>query len=389
MTFSCSKNRDKPLEQELEYEEILAPDFGYNYEDIPLPNHYLTNSFPSNFKFQSAAVENDNTPENNKITNSGAFLGRMLFYEKSLSQNKTISCASCHKQSEGFSDSSVKSIGFDGKQTRRHSMGLTNARFYDSGAFFWDERAQSLEEQVLLPFQDPTEMGMTLEELVSIVQEKEYSEALFLAAFGDSEISTERIAKALAQFIRSLVSINSKYDQARALVDNPMEDFPIFSAEENQGKRLFFNGKTGAPPCATCHQSEAFIGPQVPDKMSTGAANNGLSIENEDFGIYETSINNGIISRDRGKFKINSLRNVAISPPFMHDGRFSTLEQVLDHYSEGIQDVKTLHLSLRDDNGIPVKYNFSQTEKQALIAFLKTLTDEVLTTDEKFSNPFD
>ncbi|MGB0837355.1 MAG: cytochrome-c peroxidase [Flavobacteriaceae bacterium] len=381
---SCSDNSEIESQIQTEYQGLSLPEIPFNYENIELPSHYLVNDFPNNLPFQTAAITNDNSPTTNPITNEGALLGRVLFYEKKLSQNGTISCASCHKQSEGFSDSSMLSLGFEGGSTRRHSMGLTNARFYDSGAFFWDERAASLEEQVLMPFQDPVEMGMTLEQIVETVEAQDYSDDLFSAAFGDPQVSSDRISKALAQFVRSLISIDAKYDNARALAAGPMEDFDMFNAEENQGKRLFFNPRNGAPPCASCHQSEAFIGARVPPNMTTGTSNNGLSLENEDLGVFETTLDN----RDRGKFKVNSLRNIAVSAPFMHDGRFSTLGEVVDHYSNGIQDVPNLHPTLRDQNGNPVQYNFSTQEKQALIAFLETLTDEVMINDEKFSDPF-
>ena len=133
-------------------------------------------------------------------------MGRVLFYDKKLSANGTIACASCHKQDKGFSDDAILSVGFDGGLTGRHSMTLINARFYQRGRFFWDERAATLEEQVLMPFEDPVEMGMTLEEVVQMVQEQPYYPVLFENAFGSQEITSDKIAKALAQFVRSIVS---------------------------------------------------------------------------------------------------------------------------------------------------------------------------------------
>lgn len=178
----------------------------------------------------------DNNPANNTITNNGATLGRVLFYDKNLSVNKTISCASCHNASFGFSDTAVLSKGFAGGRTGRHSMSLINARFYQRGRFFWDERAATLEEQVLMPFQDQTEMGMTIPTLLQRVREQAFYAPLMNNAFGDTAINSNRIALALAQFVRSIVSSSSKYDVGRAQTNNPVANFANFTAEENEGK---------------------------------------------------------------------------------------------------------------------------------------------------------
>lgn len=220
-----------------------------------MPNHYITNGFPSQFQFQFAAVESDNTPIDNPITDAGATLGRVLFYDKKLSANGTISCASCHQAEHGFSDPNVLSEGFEGGHTRRHSMGIVNARFYQTGKFFWDERAGTLEDQVLMPFQDEVEMGLTLSELVQIVTDQVYYPTLFQDTFGDETITSDRISKALAQFVRSLVSTTSKYDEGRSLVNSPLVDFPNFTQEENLGKQLFNSQNLIAPSCNACHLS--------------------------------------------------------------------------------------------------------------------------------------
>ena len=282
------------------------------------------------------------------------------------------------------------SEGFEGGRTRRHSMGLVNARFYFSGKFFWDERAASLEEQVLLPIQDEVEMGLTISDLERIVSEQAYYPPLFEAAFGNEAITSERIGLALAQFVRSLVSTTSKYDLARAEVANPMLDFPAFTAQENRGKTLFFrpiaSSTGGAVNCAGCHVSEAFVGP-IPNGPigASSATNNGLdSVSNDDQGLFEATAR----PNDRGKFKSPSLRNIGLRPPYMHDGRFATLEEVIEHYNSGIQDHPTLAPSLRDDNGNPIRLNLSEDVKAALVAFLHTLTDYSMLEDEKFSDPF-
>ena len=357
---------------------LSLPAIHFNYADIPLPAHYLQNQYPDSAPFQSAVTDNDNTPADNPITDAGATLGRVLFYDTRLSANNTISCASCHLQEFAFSDPSRLSRGFDGGQTRRRSIGLTNARFYGNGKFFWDERAATLEEQVLMPIQDSVEMGMDLQTLVSVVSAQEYYPALFTTAFGDSTVNSERIARALAQFVRSIVSTRSPYDLGRARVNSPLDDFPNFTRSQNRGKQIFNNPGDNLPPCAACHVSEAFIGPSV-------ATNNGLDRNSqEDLGIAESTG----LSTDEGKFKTPSLRNIALRAPFMHDGRFNSLNQVIQFYSQDIQNHPNLHPALKDNRGRAVNYRFNNDERRALVDFLNTLTDFELITDEKYIDPF-
>lgn len=280
----------------------------------------------------------DNTPANNPVTNDGATLGRVLFYDKNLSANGEVACASCHIQAQGFSDDATLSVGFAGGQTARHSMTLINARYYQRGRFFWDERATTLEDQVLQPFQDPVEMGMTLDKVVSAVESSDFYPELFTNAFGSSEITSEQIAFALAQFVRSIVSYSSRYDEGRAMADAPGDDFVNFTAEENLGKRLFLrNIANGGAGCFGCHTTEAFV---------------------------------------------------SANPGPMHDGRFATLEEVVEHYNGGIQAHPTLSPVLTDQNGDPIRLNLSDAEKAALVAFLKTLTDDSASNEVKWSDPF-
>ncbi|MCB9695094.1 MAG: cytochrome-c peroxidase, partial [Alphaproteobacteria bacterium] len=170
----------------------------YSYADTP-PEHYRTDSTINGAippGFQAASLFN-NAPSDNRVTNEGAALGRLLFYDENLSQNRTVACASCHKAEHGFADDRVLSVGFDGGDTGRHSMRLANARYYENGRFFWDQRAETLEDQVLMPFQDPVEMGMTLDEVVERVEEERRYEDYFVAAFGDANVDADRISKAL------------------------------------------------------------------------------------------------------------------------------------------------------------------------------------------------
>lgn len=260
--------------------ELNLPSTPLDYS-ISLPPHFLNNvtgPLPTSINGL------DNTPADNPITNAGATLGRVLFYDVNLSQNRTVSCASCHQSGNGFSDPSTLSSGFNGGETRRHSMTLINARYYQRGRFFWDERAATLEEQVLMPFQDPVEMGLTLTTLLDRVNEQYYYPTLFSDAFGSSAVTTDRIAKALAQFVRSIVSYNSKYDLGRAQVSGPGVPFPNFTAQENQGKQLFFASlPNGGGACFGCHTTEAFV------SANPGPQNNGIDIvSTSDFGAGET-----------------------------------------------------------------------------------------------------
>jgi len=356
---------------------LNLPATPFDYESLPLPEHFTMN-VPGQ-PLPTSVNGLDNTPANNPITNDGATLGRVLFYDKNLSANGTVACASCHKQELGFSDDNTFSIGFEGGRTDRHSMTLINARYYQRGRFFWDERAATLEEQVLMPFQDEVEMGMTLEALVAEVSAQDYYPALFENAFGSDEVTADKIALALAQFVRSIVSYSSKYDQGRAIAPSPGAAFTNFSEQENRGKDLFFRGiQNGGAGCFGCHTTEAFV------SANPGPQNNGLDAITTDVGAGAV-FNNPVFE---GRFKTTSLRNIGVTSPFMHDGRFQTLEEVVEHYNSGIQAHPTLSPALTDADGNPVRLNLSEDEKAALVAFLHTLTDESIAEEPKWSDPF-
>jgi cytochrome c peroxidase len=252
------------------------------------------------------------------------------------------------------------------------------AKYYPNGRFFWDQRAATLEQQVLTPIQDLVEMGVTLDTLVKRVQTQPYYASLFTKAFGSATINSDLISKALSQFVRSIVSYQSKYDAGRSTLPPapappPNAVFPNFTAEENRGKELFLLPQNG---CAACHGSETFTAPQE--------KNNGLDAINTDLGFGAVTNN----PADRGLFKVTSLRNVALTAPYMHDGRFKTLEEVIEHYNSGVKNNPNLSPQLRLPNGQPRLLNLSPADKAALVAFLKTLTDNAVSADVKFSNPF-
>lgn len=348
---------------------LNLPTVPFDYVNLNLPAYFFING---GGPAPTSVNGIDNTPVNNPTTNNGATLGRVLFYDKNLSVNKTISCASCHNSSFGFSDTAILSRGFAGGKTGRHSMSLINAKFYQRGRFFWDERAASLEEQVLMPFQDQTEMGMTINTLLQRVREQAYYSPLMNNAFGDTSISSNRIALALAQFVRSIVSSNSKYDAGRAQVNNMPANFPNFSAAENEGKRLFIMPvQNGGAGCFGCHTTEAFV------SANNGPHNNGLDIN--------TTNDDGA---GRGQFKTHTLRNIELTAPYMHDGRFQTLEQVVEHYNSGVKAHPNLDNALKQPNGSPIQLNLTNAQKASLVAFMKTLTDPTIATNTKWSNPF-
>jgi cytochrome c peroxidase len=365
--IACKKNIDSTSPDPVAT-ALNLPETPFNYANPVMPA--FLNAPP--------VVGQINTPPANPITDLGATLGRVLFYDKNLSKNKTVSCASCHVQANSFSDPLRLSRGFAGGSTGRHSMSLIDAKYYPNGRFFWDQRAVTLEDQVLRPIQDLIEMGITLDTLVQRVQSQPFYPVLFTKAFGSSTINTNLISRALSQFVRSIVSYQSKYDAGRSTIPGiqpppPSAPFSNFTAEENRGKEIFLSPIGG---CAPCHGSETFTAPQE--------KNNGLDLVTVDRGFGAVLNAPGF----DGTFKVGSLRNIQLTAPYMHDGRFNTLEEVVEHYNSGVKNHPNLSPQLRALNGQPRLLNLSVADKAALVAFLKTLTDMSVTTDVKYSNPF-
>jgi cytochrome c peroxidase len=345
---------------------LLLPAPSFNYANPILPPSFHV----------PPIVGQDNMPATNVTTDAGATLGRVLFYDKRLSTNQTISCSSCHQEQHGFSDSRKFSLGFNGGLTARNAMGLSNGRWYLRRHFFWDERANTLEDQVLQPIQNAVEMGMTLSALTNRLAAEPFYTNLFSLAFGSPEITSDRISRALAQFVRSIVSTRSKYDAGVPI------GFSNFTAQENLGRQIFL-GQVGNATCAACHGTDNFVpGPNI--------NNNGLEFPFVDKG------RGGItgLAQDDGLFKVPSLRNIELTAPYMHDGRFATLEEVVEFYNSGVVNNPNLSPPLRVPTppgappGPPRRLNLSADEKAALVAFLKTLTDPNLANDSKLSDPF-
>ena len=359
------------------------PNEQYRYTPVKLPR-YID---------KTTAHEWDNTPQDNPLTDAGAILGRVLFYDKQLSANRTIACASCHLQQLAFVDPRPLSVGFKGERTRRNAMGLANLRFTNINGrrpgFFWDEHAATLEGQVLLPIQDKVEMGMQLSALEVRLQKLPYYPPLFEDAFGSPKVTSGRIAKSVAQFMRAMVSFDTKFDrEAQAMGGDFSRDFDGFTEEENLGKSLFIDGLEGVAEigCAHCHVPPTFGMPK--------SFNNGLDREYTDQGLGARDVppNDPFTHTNNGKFQAPSLRNIELTAPFMHDGRFKTLEQVVDHYSEGVHPHPNLGLAFSDDAPVgklgTSGFGLTAKQKAALVAFMKTLTDKNFISDPRFSDPF-
>jgi cytochrome c peroxidase len=269
-------------------------------------------------------------------------------------------------------------------------MGLVNLRYSNLNGsrpgFFWDERAPTLEAQVLMPIQDRVEMGMELGKLESKLQGLSYYPPLFEAAFGSKKITGERIGKAVAQFMRAMVSWNSRFDLAASKHDDFSEDFGDFTPQENLGKNLFLNGMDGIAEfgCAHCHIPPTFGMPQ--------SFNNGLDLKYADKGLgdLDRPPNDPFTPTNDGKFKAPSLRNIELTAPYMHDGRFKTLERVVEHYSRGVKPHENLGLAFAEHDSSKESggFDFSKNQEAALVAFLKTLTDRQFISDPRFSDPF-
>lgn len=325
------------------------------------------------------------TPQGSQFTgvdNQIATLGRVLFYDTHLSVNNTISCGSCHKQSIAFSDDVTFSPGFENHSTLRNTLPIQNVSNsqnitmgggvfgFNNPSLFWDGRATFLPAMVLMPITNHVEMGMSdMNGIVEKVKSLKYYEDLFLNAFGAANVDGDKIASALSSFVSSIGSGNTRFDQARA-------GQVQLNALEEQGRNLFFNKYN----CNSCHQTEQANGYE----MGGGFVNIGLDAVYTDKG--RQNVSNDVA--DNGKFKIPNLRNISLTGPYMHDGRFATLDQVLDHYSQGISGSPALDPRLKDQNGNPMRMNISTQEKSALKAFLGTLTDYKMITDPKYSNPF-
>lgn len=333
----CSKKSNPLDDAAITLTTPVLPAVAYNYL-VTFPAHV-----------QTALAQTDNTPTNNPITNDGATLGRVLFYDRQLSKNNTVSCGSCHKQEFAFDDNAALSKGFEGGLTTRNSMAILNIRFYKGGKMFWDERAISPEKQALEPIQNHVEMGLTLTELETKVKALSYYPSLFEKAFGSNQIDSIKIARALSQFERSIVTYQAKYDRVK-------QGTETFTTAEALGEQLFLTAG-GPTTCASCHTPPMFI-------TSTPLQGFGLRDAND------TGING------QNRFKSGSLRNIANRTKLFHNGSIENIQQMLSAGSPGT-------------NLPPIpQHSVAPQDVQNIIAFLNSLTDNTILSEAKFSNPF-
>ncbi|MEM0991833.1 MAG: cytochrome c peroxidase [Bacteroidota bacterium] len=315
-------------------------------------------------------------PADNPMTKQGVDLGRMLFYDPLLSIDGSVACASCHFPERAFVDGRQFSLGVNGAVGRRNAMALVNVGFHKSG-FFWDGSVNTLEEQALLPIEDHTEMNDTWENVEKKLQNHTDYPRLFRAAFGiefPSEITKDLAVKAIAQFERTLISGNSRYDR---IVNSNDLDAGFPTDAEERGRRLFFFEATQQldhPGCSHCHGGPLFTNDRF---MNNGIDSVQTLNDFKDLGRGKITGKRG----DNGKFKVPTLRNIELTAPYMHDGRFETLEEVLEHYSSGGHFADNLDANIRP-------FEMSERDKNDLIAFMKMLTDTSFVNNEAFQSPF-
>ncbi len=337
-----------------------------------------------------AYITKDNTGSNT-ITNAKATLGRVLFYDKQLSINNTVSCGSCHIQKFAFGDTALASLGVENGLTARHSMRLINARFSNEAKFFWDERAATLEEQSTKPIQDHAEMGFSgqngrpgISALLAKIQGINYYNELFKFVYGNTTVTETRLQECLSQFVRSIQSFDSRYDIGRAQVGMEQQGFPNYSQQENMGKNLFlmpaqFSSQGvrvgGGLGCAGCHAPPEF-------SIDPNSGNNGIVGVLNGTGI---DINNTKAPTLRDLVGITGAPN----GPLMHTGAIKTLQAVIGHYGQIVQAPGNTRLDQRlRPNGFGQNLNLNQQDVDAVVAFLKTLSGTAVYTDEKWSDPF-
>lgn len=303
-------------------------------------------------------------PADNPMTVEGVALGRKLFYEKLLSGDNTMSCGTCHIQENGFAELRQTSVGINGEVGPRNAMPLFNLGWVKTG-LFWDGRAATLEEQALEPVNNPIEMASSWPEVESKLNANAEYRELFKKAFNVDYIDSLTVTKALAQFQRTLISGNSKFDryynrQEIQLTEQELRGFILYTTEEAD--------------CFHCHG----LGGLITDNQYH---NNGLDEQYTDMGRYEVTGN----PMDRARFRTPTLRNIEMTAPYMHDGRFFTLEEVVEHYSEHVTWSPTISpfMELVGSNGAQL----TQQQKEDLVAFLRTFTDHEFLNNPDFSDP--
>jgi cytochrome c peroxidase len=305
-------------------------------------------------------------PSDNPQTVEGIALGKKLFFDRILSANGTQSCASCHRPQSAFTDNTPTSVGIDGVFGTRNSMPLFNLAWNYNERFNWDGFALSLERQAIEPVENPIELHSNWDDVIDRLQNHPEYPELFRLAFKTSTITQELTTKAIAQFERTLISVNSKFDRYYLGQET-------LTAQELNGLDIFLREDKG--DCFHCHGN-----PNNPLWTDNDFHNNGLDATFTDLGLGEVTGD----PNDNGKFRTPSLRNLAYSAPYMHDGRFATLDEVINHYSEGLQNSTTVDPLMKkiDEGGVQLTLQ----EKADLKAFLLTLSDPSFINNPAFQN---
>ncbi|NNE26895.1 MAG: c-type cytochrome [Saprospiraceae bacterium] len=348
--------------------------FGACGEDSPVVEVSEVQYDPSPYELSYGHLPDPELPQDNPLTQQGVELGRMLFYEPMLSRDNSQSCASCHNQLDAFTDTLQFSIGVENLPGKRQAMSVFNMAWH-SNDFFWDGRAELLRDQAILPIQDPLEMNETLENVISKLSSENMYRDQFKRAFSDGEITVDNMALALEQFMLSIVSYDSKYDRY-------LNGEATLTGSEERGRQLYFTEynpffpELSGADCAHCHGGLNFENDLY--------MNNGLDTDDEFVDMGRAMVT--MRPEDDARFKVPSLRNIELTPPYMHDGRFQTLEEVIDHYNEGIKESSTVDPAIL--NTKMTGLFLTEEDKTDLINFLKTLTDHSLLTNENYSTPF-
>ena len=378
--LSCDQERNlndySADEYDIISQDLTLPQVVNNYQ-LDLKEHFLPEC--KTYPKVNITSFGDIHSNNNKAT-----LGRVLFYDETLSLDRNVSCGSCHNAERAFSDDNQFSEGVGQVITKRNTLALATTLSFkisynpidpsqSRSKFSWDDSAADLPQQVKNAFRNENEMNIEEEEIKKRIAESAFYAVLFEKAYGDTEVNSDRIAESITAFVDAISSINSRFDEG--LESAPQfsvdQDFYNFTDVENRGKELY-NAN-----CASCHTDKHNF-------TVKASANNGLDLEYADKGIGGRLNNTDLF----GVFKIPFLRNIELTAPYMHDGRFATLEEVVEHYSNGIVNHKNLSEELKQDNGTPKNLNLNQEDRDALVAYLKTLTDETIASDERFLDPF-
>lgn len=346
-------------------ESPTLPDVPFAYSDISFPSHFGNDTIQTGYDGEVDTTILD------FVNDDKSTLGRVLFYDKKLSALENMSCGTCHKQQFSFAENKDLSQGIS-TLTKRNSLQLNDLGWTHNEGFFWDMSFGDMKNMIGLPLKDPNEVGAVIEDIVIKMNNTDYYPELFEKAYGDFEITEDRIVESIVHFISSMTTFNSKFDQEAE------KNFSGFTAQEKEGLQLFsFN-------CATCHSEGSIFGINNPDLPNSNEIvlefpfifTNGLEANPEDKGVGEWAPGMD------GLYKVTTMRNIELTAPYMHDGRFETLDEVLDFYSDDV--VMTNWNFFIPEGG----FNFSSSDKAALKAFLLTLTDESFKTEVRWSDPF-